>query len=50
MIEHDLIPHFGAEKAIEDIGTADVEALRDVLLERVVAPHGAEGAGRCCTG
>lgn len=35
VIDHDLIAHFGADTPIEDITTADVEQLKDELLERV---------------
>jgi integrase len=35
VVGHDLLPHFGADTPVESISTADVEALRAELLERV---------------
>lgn len=34
-IRHDLLPYFGAETAVEDITTLDVEAFKDAMLARV---------------
>lgn len=35
VIAHDLLPHFGADTPVEQVTTADVEQLKDELLERV---------------
>lgn len=35
VINHDLIPYFGADKPVAAIATTDVEALKDQMLERV---------------
>lgn len=35
VIDKDLVPHFGAGTMVENVTTADVEQLRDELLERV---------------
>jgi integrase len=35
VIDHDLVPYFGASTPVEDITTQDVEALKDALLGRV---------------
>jgi integrase len=35
VIDHDLLPYFGASTPVEDITTHDVDALKDALLGRV---------------
>jgi hypothetical protein len=35
VIDHDLLPHFGADTPVENIATIDVEAFKDKLLARV---------------
>jgi integrase len=35
VIDHDLLPWFGAETPVEDIDTLDVEAFKDAMLARV---------------